>query len=473
MGLWDSISNGLAAAANHGAEIFQKRALLEAQDEAEALREQRREEYLIRAEERAQERKETARKAEISAVNQRADEMGGVPAARSLIEAGIADRSAWTPEHQAAADQAMQIRRDEKRTAAAADLGYLDTDKIFSAEREDKRHLHSEKMRAAEQDRLDARATETQDRIDARHQDTLNKPTATDRDPQRIADRLKIAREDRLLFEKQASELRKAMEGELKDANLKSDREAIRKRYEPQLADLAKERKEAQEEFDRLRKMLDTPPKPTIKTDTRKLAAIVEQLESGGRDVDSSGAVLTSSKGAKGRMQVMDDTNRDPGYGVTPARDDSPRERARVGRDYSAAMAREFDGDLAKALAAYNAGPGAVKKAVNEHGANWLAKMPEETRDYVRKGVKLYGSEDDEVAGASPIEGGRGVVNPPMPTDAPRMAAAAPAAPRNPDRLAASEAAAGPVRITGNDDYNKLPPGTLFIGPDGRTRRKA
>ena len=33
-------------------------------------------------------------------------------------------------------------------------------------------------------------------------------------------------------------------------------------------------------------------------------------------------------------MQVMDATNRDPGFGVLPAQDDSPEERARVGRDY-------------------------------------------------------------------------------------------------------------------------------------------
>jgi hypothetical protein len=29
-----------------------------------------------------------------------------------------------------------------------------------------------------------------------------------------------------------------------------------------------------------------------------------------------------------------------------------------------------------------------------------------------------------------------------------------------------------PVKITGDADYNKLPSGSLFIGPDGQQRRK-
>ena len=36
-----------------------------------------------------------------------------------------------------------------------------------------------------------------------------------------------------------------------------------------------------------------------------------------------------------------------------------------------------------------------------------------------------------------------------------------------------SESPASPVRISGDSDYNALPPGALFIAPDGTTRRKA
>lgn len=126
--------------------------------------------------------------------------------------------------------------------------------------------------------------------------------------------------------------------------------------------------------------------------DMDRLTNIVLAMESGGRRYDAGGGLLESPKGAKGEMQVMDGTNVDPGYGVKPAADDSPEERARVGRDYLAAMVREYDGDVSKALAAYNWGPGNLDKAVKEHGPNWLQAAPEETRSYVERGVREFGA---------------------------------------------------------------------------------
>lgn len=93
-----------------------------------------------------------------------------------------------------------------------------------------------------------------------------------------------------------------------------------------------------------------------------------------------------SPKGAKGRMQVMDATNRDPGFGVRPAADDSPEERERVGRDYLAAMLVRYQGDPELAFAAYNGGPGRVDK----HLATG-APLPAETRAYVPKVMGLAG----------------------------------------------------------------------------------
>jgi hypothetical protein len=87
-----------------------------------------------------------------------------------------------------------------------------------------------------------------------------------------------------------------------------------------------------------------------------------------------------SPVGARGLGQVMPATARDPGYGVRPlAAEDlmNPSENLRFSAEYLSAMLREFDGNERLALAAYNAGPGAVK----EYG-----DVPpfEETQNYVR-----------------------------------------------------------------------------------------
>ena len=105
----------------------------------------------------------------------------------------------------------------------------------------------------------------------------------------------------------------------------------------------------------------------------------IEHLESRGRDYDEKGNILTSSKGARGRMQVMPGTSRDPGFGVTPARNESPEELARVGRDYANALKDYYKGDERTAAMAYNWGPGRVNE--------WIAggrkgPVPGETRQY-------------------------------------------------------------------------------------------
>lgn len=125
------------------------------------------------------------------------------------------------------------------------------------------------------------------------------------------------------------------------------------------------------------------------------LKEVVLGLESNGQRFAKDGTVLTSPKGAKGEMQVMDRTNLDPGYGVRPAADDSLAERARVGSDYLDAMLKKY-GSEDKAMAAYNAGPGALDKALAraaKEGGDYLRFLPEETRTYVTKGMKRLGEE--------------------------------------------------------------------------------
>lgn len=104
-------------------------------------------------------------------------------------------------------------------------------------------------------------------------------------------------------------------------------------------------------------------------------AAIV-QTESGG----NPNAV--SPKGALGAWQVMPNTNANPGFGVTPARDNSPAELNRVGRDYYEAMNQRYGNPTLGAIA-YNMGPGATDTWLR-NGGQW-EKLPQETRNYVGK----------------------------------------------------------------------------------------
>lgn len=127
-------------------------------------------------------------------------------------------------------------------------------------------------------------------------------------------------------------------------------------------------------------------------TDYSRMKAITAQSESGNRERDAQGNLITSPKGAQGKMQVMPGTNRDPGFGVTPARDGSDAERTRVGNDYLDAMLKRYGGDPAKAWAAYNAGPGRLDEALAK-GGNWLANMPRETQQYVTKNVAALGGD--------------------------------------------------------------------------------
>ncbi|QNH91692.1 lysis protein [Caulobacter phage SR18] len=127
-------------------------------------------------------------------------------------------------------------------------------------------------------------------------------------------------------------------------------------------------------------------------TDADRVARITAASESNNRDLNPDGSVRTSPKGAKGRMQVMDGTNLDPGFGVRPARDNSLEERARVGRDYINTMITRYGGDMRKAWAAYNWGPGNLDKAIKDHGPAWFDNAPKETKDYVSRNLTAYGA---------------------------------------------------------------------------------
>jgi hypothetical protein len=104
--------------------------------------------------------------------------------------------------------------------------------------------------------------------------------------------------------------------------------------------------------------------------------ANIEKVESGGN------AAAVSPKGAQGVMQVMPNTQRDPGFGVRPAADNSPEELKRVGQDYYGAMQNRYGHDTLAAIA-YNMGPGKTDEWLKA-GADFN-KLPAETQAYIGK----------------------------------------------------------------------------------------
>jgi Transglycosylase SLT domain len=102
---------------------------------------------------------------------------------------------------------------------------------------------------------------------------------------------------------------------------------------------------------------------------------------------DTASAV--SPKGALGTMQTMPGTLRDPGFGVTPARDNSPQEMTRVGREYLTRMQDKYG--QVDGLIAYNWGPGNFDKW--DRGGRDPAKLPKESHEYVAKVANARGSQ--------------------------------------------------------------------------------
>lgn len=127
----------------------------------------------------------------------------------------------------------------------------------------------------------------------------------------------------------------------------------------------------------------DQLQEPRASTVPDDLFQRVLQMESGRRHTDDSGRLIESAAGARGIAQIMPATGKNPGYGVRPLQNDSEAEHLRFARDYLGAMGEKYRGDWAKAVAAYNAGPGAVDAAIRRAGENWIAALPAETRRYV------------------------------------------------------------------------------------------
>ncbi|UKJ74474.1 phage tail length tape measure family protein [Azospirillum brasilense] len=106
-----------------------------------------------------------------------------------------------------------------------------------------------------------------------------------------------------------------------------------------------------------------------------EVALAVAKIESGFRQHEASGRVLTSSAGAQGVMQLMPGTA--DWLGVDAA---NTRENIRGGVKFLSMLGRQFGGDWTMAAAAYNAGP--ARAQAWQRGD---ATLPAETVAYIQK----------------------------------------------------------------------------------------
>lgn len=132
--------------------------------------------------------------------------------------------------------------------------------------------------------------------------------------------------------------------------------------------------------------------------------------ESNGRQFDENGNPLTSSAGAIGIGQIMPDTAPEAARMAGLPWDEEryrndPEYNAALGEAYFLNMYDRF-GSLELASAAYNAGPGRLRSAMDRAaamGGSYLDYLPEETQNYVAS-VTGAGSASRGVAGGMPIE---------------------------------------------------------------------
>ncbi len=119
---------------------------------------------------------------------------------------------------------------------------------------------------------------------------------------------------------------------------------------------------------------------PHLKTAAEKYRIPVELLRAVMAVESNYDSRAVSEKGAVGLMQLMPRTAQDMYVGDIW----DPAQNIEGGARYLRFLANQYQGDVVKTLAAYNAGPDAVKRA---GGA--VPNIPE-TKEYVRRVLALY-----------------------------------------------------------------------------------
>ena len=111
------------------------------------------------------------------------------------------------------------------------------------------------------------------------------------------------------------------------------------------------------------------------------------------RKLEGSGDTAISPKGAIGRYQIMPGTARQ--YGYDPSRLTDPAYNEKVAQAILNDLYRQYGGNIAEVLAAYNAGPGAANR-FKRAGDN-PAVLPAETQRYLERAASYNQYRDSSV----------------------------------------------------------------------------
>lgn len=148
---------------------------------------------------------------------------------------------------------------------------------------------------------------------------------------------------------------------------------------------------------------------PRITTSpTDRAFNIAINSESGGQHFGGAGSVAgpneptTSHAGAIGIAQVMPGTAPEAAkmagleWDEAKYKNDPAYNRA-LGKAYFDTQLKDFNGNLAMAYAAYNAGPGATRDAIKKAEVkgtpqDWVSELPAETQNYVQKNIAAFGA---------------------------------------------------------------------------------
>jgi hypothetical protein len=265
------------------------------QDEARA------ESRTIAGEKRKVEMADTERAKQTERIDRKAGELaeGAVSAKRGLVQSGIADPDAWTPEQQAVVDQSLALDKGkiaadpETRISAAISTGDIDPTKAATIHRDDRRLDAAEKANAIKERSTELRDATQRYIADLRHADSQKRLDAliakTGKDKDGVTEALRYVGEARKELTSEAQNLRQLMQAELKDELDPDEKKRIQQSYAPKFEAVDRKRNALEQDFNELRGKVGLSPKSEPKPEAKPEPKALPALPKGAKQIGTSG----------------------------------------------------------------------------------------------------------------------------------------------------------------------------------------